>query len=91
MKKKVLTGVFFILILAVFLQFVSVRNLVAENGESIAMQRCTVCHNINRVERAGHDREEWQRTVGRMMGKSRFGPRLRDAEKDALIEYLISL
>lgn len=91
MKKTLLSGVLFVLIIILFLQVVSVRDLVAENGESIARQRCTVCHNLNRVEKANHDREAWQLTVQRMMGKSRFGPKLSDAEQDALIEYLISL
>lgn len=91
MKKTLLSGVFFVLILTLFLQIVSVRDLVAENGESIAMQRCTACHNIGRVEKASYDREGWQGTIQRMMGKSRFGPKLSDAEQDALIEYLISL
>jgi mono/diheme cytochrome c family protein len=91
MKKTLLSGVFFVLILTLFLQIVSVRDLVAENGESIAAQRCTVCHNLGRVEKASYDREGWQDTVQRMMGKSRFGSKLSDAEQDALIEYLISL
>ena len=91
MKKTLLSGVFFVLILTLCLQIVSVRDLIAENGKSIAMQRCTACHNMGRVERASHDREGWQGTVQRMMGKSQFGPSLSDAEQEALIEYLISL
>ncbi|MCF8111485.1 MAG: cytochrome c [Desulfobacteraceae bacterium] len=91
MKKTILTGVFLALILTLFLQVVSVRDLVAQNGESIAMERCTGCHGIGRVERAGHDRERWERSIKRMMGKSGFGPKLSDAEQEALIEYLLSL
>lgn len=91
MKKTILTGIFLALILTLFLQVGSVRNLVAQNGESIAMQRCTDCHGIGRVKRADHDRKGWERSVKRMMGKSGFGPKLSDAEEDALIEYLLSL
>jgi mono/diheme cytochrome c family protein len=89
-KATLLGGVLFVLTLALFLQIVSVRDLVAENGESIAVQRCTVCHTLDRVERASYDREGWQRTIQRMMRKPRFGTSLSDAEQEALIEYLVS-
>jgi hypothetical protein len=89
-KPTLLGGVLFVLTLILFLQIVSVRDLVAENGDRIVVQRCTVCHTLDRVERASYDREGWQRTIQRMMSKPRFGPNLSDAEQEALIEYLVS-
>lgn len=65
--------------------------LAAEKGETIVEDRCTVCHDTGRIERAGHDRDGWENTVARMMGKPGFGPELDDDEYEALLDYLTSL
>lgn len=91
MKKMILSGLFLSLMAFVLMQGFQVRELGAGSGESIAQERCTACHGIGRVERAGHDRARWISTVRRMMGKSNFGPKLSDAEFEALIEYLVSI
>ena len=65
--------------------------LAAEKGETIVEDRCTVCHDTGRIERAGHDRKGWENTVARMMGKSGFGSELGDDEYQALLDYLTSL
>lgn len=55
------------------------------DGSTLLQERCTVCHNLSRVERAKHTPEEWQTTVNRMIGK---GAKLTSDEKTLLIEYL---
>ncbi|MBB5022739.1 hypothetical protein [Desulfurispira natronophila] len=47
--------------------------------------RCTSCHGAGRIERAQFDREEWERTVDRMIG---HGTSLSRAERDNIVEYL---
>jgi len=56
-----------------------------QDGSTLLQERCTVCHNLSRVERAKHTPEEWQTTVNRMVGK---GAKLTSDEKTLLIEYL---
>jgi cytochrome c5 len=62
----------------------------AESGESegrvLLEERCTVCHTLDRVERAQKTREEWVSTVDRMVG---LGAQLSDAEMEVLIDYLV--
>lgn len=91
MKKMILSGLFLSLMAVVLMQGLQVRELGAGSGEGIAQERCTACHNTMRIERAGHDRQGWEKTVQRMMGKSNFGTKLSDAEFEALIEYLVSI
>jgi hypothetical protein len=60
---------------------------VAEDldGKALVEERCTVCHDLQRVESASKSREGWQSNVERMIDT---GAQLNDAEKDAVIEYL---
>jgi hypothetical protein len=91
MKKMILTILFATLMGSFLIQGVSIQAPYAGNGKEIVQARCTVCHDTGRIERAGHDRAGWQGTVDRMMGKRNFGPKLSDAEYEALIEHLVSL
>ncbi len=52
---------------------------------SLVKTRCTVCHGIERVDAAHHDRVAWQATVDRMRGK---GAKLSDAEAASVVDYL---
>lgn len=84
-------------LLAVMVLFVMARGLYADShsggydGAEILQQRCTVCHDTGRIERAGFERQMWERTVERMMGKPGFGSRLSDEERKALIDHLLTL
>ena len=55
------------------------------DGATLLRERCTLCHNLERVESARKSAEEWERTVSRMIGR---GARLTAEEKTVLLEYL---
>ena len=55
------------------------------DGAALLQERCTVCHDLGRVEAANKTADEWRTTIGRMIGK---GAKIDDAEKEALIEFL---
>lgn len=55
------------------------------DGKSLLEDRCTVCHDLGRVERAKKTEEEWKATVERMVEK---GAQLDEAEQELLIKYL---
>ncbi|MGD1995736.1 MAG: hypothetical protein PVH62_03075 [Anaerolineae bacterium] len=56
-----------------------------DGGAALLQERCTVCHPLDRVTRAQKTREEWERTVDRMVGR---GAELNEEEQSILIEYL---
>jgi cytochrome c5 len=58
---------------------------VTLDGQSLLQERCTVCHDLGRVERSEKTEEEWKATVERMVGK---GAQLDEAEQEVLIKYL---
>jgi cytochrome c5 len=55
------------------------------DGAALLQERCTVCHNLKRVESAKKTADEWRATVGRMVSK---GAKLNSDEQEALIKYL---
>jgi cytochrome c5 len=55
------------------------------DGAALVSERCTVCHSAERIENAAKDRDQWEDTVKRMIGK---GAQLTSDEKDILINYL---
>ena len=55
------------------------------DGAALLQERCTKCHDLNRVESKSASADQWQKTVERMMGK---GAVLSEEEKLALINYL---
>ncbi len=55
------------------------------DGPTLLGERCTVCHDLARVEAKKGSADDWTATVERMLGK---GARLNDAEKAFLIDYL---
>ena len=55
------------------------------DGKSLVEERCTMCHDLGRVERAKKTEEEWKATVERMVGK---GAQLNEAEQELVIKYL---
>ncbi len=55
------------------------------DGSKLVDERCSVCHNTDRIKQAHKDQTQWDQTVSRMI---EHGAKLTDAEKQALIEYL---
>jgi len=58
------------------------------DGEKLVQERCTRCHDLERIYSAEKDRDGWEKTVDRMIGN---GAQLDDAERRAVIEYLSGL
>jgi len=54
-------------------------------GAALLQERCTVCHNLARVENAKKSGDEWSATVQRMVGK---GAKLSPEEQESLVKYL---
>jgi hypothetical protein len=54
-------------------------------GADLLEARCTLCHNLERVQAASKIQAEWETTVERMRGK---GARLTDEEAGILVDYL---
>ena len=52
---------------------------------AIVQERCTKCHNIDRIKAANHDAAGWTATVARMKGK---GAQLSTAEAAAVVSFL---
>ena len=55
------------------------------DGQKLLNERCTVCHNLNRVTSAHKTADQWTTTVERMVGK---GAQLDAQEQQTLIDYL---
>ncbi|UCF60876.1 MAG: hypothetical protein JSV37_14130 [Anaerolineaceae bacterium] len=55
------------------------------DGESLLQQKCTGCHNLNRVTSKAWSLQQWEQNVTDMI---RRGARLNAEEKEALVEYL---
>lgn len=55
-------------------------------GKVLLEARCTVCHNLERVQKKKADRAGWEKIVDEMIGT---GAKLDDAEKDMVLDYLV--
>ena len=77
------------LVLVVFLAMFSLPapGFSAPDGKSVMESRCGSCHGLDRITSKSKDRDAWQTTVNRMIGK---GATVNAEEKAALIDYLVS-
>lgn len=59
-------------------------------GRALLQERCTTCHNLNRVQRkiGKYSTEAWDEYVVRMQKK---GARVTDSEKDVIVKFLSNL
>ncbi len=55
------------------------------DGEELVEERCTQCHNLDKVYNAVYDKEGWIETVEKMIG---YGANINDEEKEKVINYL---
>lgn len=60
-------------------------NTLAIDGAALLNDRCTACHNLDRVKNAKKTSAQWAETVTRMVGK---GAKLNAVEQKALVDYL---
>jgi len=91
MKKIITTFLCLAVLGGLFMFGVQGNILQAGDGQAILETRCTKCHGAGRIERAGFDRDMWEVTVDRMMGKRGFGEALSDAEYQTLLDHLETL
>jgi thiosulfate/3-mercaptopyruvate sulfurtransferase len=61
--------------------------VTTSDGENLVKERCTVCHSLDRVNKAHKDKSGWEELVNKMIGN---GAKLNDAERQAVIDYLSS-
>jgi len=54
-------------------------------GDELLQSRCTVCHDLGRVQAASNTLEEWEHEVEHMR---ELGAQLTDAEAQVLVDYL---
>jgi streptogramin lyase len=68
----------------------SLDSLPAGHGKDIIAQRCTSCHEANRIAANRVGREEWQSTITEMRAnmKAASMPDLSDQDAGALLDYL---
>lgn len=59
---------------------------VGLDGESLLEERCTKCHNLDRVYPKAYNAEEWEEVVDRMID---HGAKLNDEEREILLDNLI--
>lgn len=57
----------------------------ASDGAALAQERCSTCHDYDRVEGATKDAAGWDSTIDRMVG---HGLSITDGERAAIVEYL---
>jgi len=55
------------------------------DGKALTEERCTQCHDLQRVQMAKKSADGWKSTVERMIGK---GAQLNNAEKNAVVAHL---
>lgn len=56
------------------------------SGEELLQERCTVCHDLERVDSQDKDEAGWTATVDRMIS---YGAQLNAGERETLIQYLV--
>jgi len=59
--------------------------IIVLDGATLLETRCSVCHSADRPKQAKKTHDQWDQTVGRMIGK---GAKLTEAEKTVLVDYL---
>ena len=89
MKKGVYIGFVILILLAALLAACGGAKdeggAAALDGKALVEERCSVCHDLERVEAAKKSAEEWKTNVERMVGN---GAKLNQEEQEAVIEYL---
>jgi len=53
-------------------------------------KKCTLCHNLERVKTAGKSKEEWNKTIAKMVNYTRNPDHLSGQELTTMVNYLVS-
>jgi len=81
--------IFLVLICLMLMGFIitacSTDNNAALDGKSVLEDQCVECHNLSRVKSASKTREQWSRTIDRMIA---FGAEVNSEEQQLLLDYL---
>lgn len=56
-------------------------------GGALLQRRCSICHTLERIDKAQKDEAGWNATIDRMRGK---GAVVTEQEQKALVEFLLS-
>ncbi len=66
-------------------------NVMDENiGKSLLEQKCSVCHNLERIYKSSKSELEWQSTLEKMVKMSGSPDNLSETEKKEIIIFLLS-
>lgn len=57
----------------------------ALDGALLVKERCTICHDAGRIDKARKDRKGWEKTTDRMIAK---GAKLDKEQREAVLAYL---
>ena len=63
----------------------SSSDTVMADGKALLEERCTVCHDLGRVEAKKATADEWKSTIDRMI---KNGAKLSAEEQTVLVQYL---
>ena len=58
---------------------------IVKDGPALMNERCTVCHDLVRIQSAKKSRADWESTVAKQKAK---GAKLTDAETTVLVDFL---
>lgn len=58
-----------------------------DEAEELIVERCSVCHSVDRVFSADKTEEQWDTTIDRMID---LGAEVSDEEKELMIDWLTS-
>ncbi|XCN73578.1 MAG: hypothetical protein Q3M24_02155 [Candidatus Electrothrix aestuarii] len=62
-----------------------------EIGRSLVSQKCSICHNLDRIFGAKKSRQEWRETVSRMTRTNGDADYLTDLEADDIVYFLTNI
>ncbi|MCI5148455.1 MAG: hypothetical protein D3916_03505 [Candidatus Electrothrix sp. MAN1_4] len=62
-----------------------------EIGRSLVTQKCSLCHNLDRIFGARKNQQEWRETVSRMTKTNGDADYLTDQEAEDIVHFLINI
>ena len=75
----------FLMLMGFVIAACSTDSSALPEGQSVLENQCVDCHNLSRIRSASKTRDEWSRTIDRMIA---LGAELTSEERDVLLDYL---